>query len=340
MIRIGKYELSQENIFKFITSYDIFAKYSNNFKKIGKNFYSDFRCENNPSCQINYINGDLLYTDFGLGRSFRAIQFVMYLYNINYYEALEKINTDFNLNLGNEFKNNHKNTNTEYKVINNDVKKFVEKKPSIIKIKSRSFEQHDLVYWNKFGIKTDTLIKYNICPISCFWINDNYYIASKYSYSYNFGYVDNIFRRKIYQPFENKFKWFSNGGILMQGINILPEKGNLLIITKSLKDVMLLNDIGYNSIAPNSEATVKLDIINNMKTRFKNIIVFYDNDSTGINFSEKICNKYNLKRIFIPKESNCKDISEYSEKYGFEEANKLMNELIKNLKSKEYETIL
>ena len=94
-----KDDLTKENIFKKISSYDIFKAYCENFQEINKKFKSDLRPDDtNPSCYISQIKGDLLYTDFGEG-SYRAVDYVMRKFNLTFIEALLKLNEDFNLNL-------------------------------------------------------------------------------------------------------------------------------------------------------------------------------------------------------------------------------------------------
>lgn len=329
-------DLTKENIYKYISSYDIFKTYSRGFKDLNKSFFSDFREETHPSCQITIFNGDLLYTDFGLGKSFRAIDFVMYKFNLNYYQALEKINRDFNLNLGVLI---DKSRNKEFKITPKQTlnKSFIINKPvypksnkvKLIQIKRRNFTKDDISYWGNYGIKKSTLELFNVTPISHFWINSNMFYADKYSYSYNFEWIDGIFRRKIYQPF-NKYKWLNNGGKIIQGKHTIPEKGDLLIITKSLKDVMTLYEFGYYSIAPPSESSfIDKIYIDELKKRFKTIYIFFDNDEAGLTFASKYKELYGIDRsIIIPNEYNVKDISDFVYIYGINKAKNLIKLLL------------
>src|SRR5665647_2476748 len=57
--------LTKSNLLDVISTYQIFSAYCKNFKQISKAFKSEFRDEKSPSCMIEYIGGDLLYTDFG-----------------------------------------------------------------------------------------------------------------------------------------------------------------------------------------------------------------------------------------------------------------------------------
>ena len=91
---------------------------------------------------------------------------------------------------------------------------------------------------------------------------------------------------------------------------------------------MTLHDLGYNAIAPASESVLIPEIVvNNVKKRFKRIIIFYDRDKTGIEFTRKLTRKYNLDFFIINKRYKTKDISDFVKNFGSKEA----SELIKNI---------
>ncbi len=325
MIRVGE-DLTASNIYKYVSSYEIFKKYSKNFKQVGKKFLSDFREEKTPSCMVVQMNNDLLYTDFGLGKSFRAIGFVMELFGISYYEALDKINNDFGLGLG--ISKNRTNTSSNPVVRTPLVINAKEKGVSVIQIKSRDFLLHDIEYWGSYGISISTLKLFNVCPVSNIWVNGNHILASKYSYSYNFYVEDGVYRRKIYQPFSH-LKWISNGGKVVQGEVVLPKKGNLLIITKSMKDVMCLYEMGYTSIAPPAETMfLPEEYFVKQRQRFNKIYILYDNDEVGIAFANKFASKYSLNKVlFMPKELG-KDVSDCIRTSGLRYTKAILDSMI------------
>ena len=70
-----------------------------------------------------------------------------------------------------------------------------------------------------------------------------------------------------------------------------PKTGDVLLITKSQKDVMLAYELGIPAIAPCSEVLfLSNKQIQHLKKRFKTIVVCYDTDITGI---------HNLKQIKV-----------------------------------------
>jgi hypothetical protein len=316
-------DLTKENIFSKINSYNIFKTYCEGFEQIGKAFKSPLRPDGDkhPSAFIIMYNGDLMFKDFGKG-SYRAIPFVMERFNLTFNEALQKINEDFYLGLG-----GLKSLKTGLKMQIYDPPELKEKEPSVISIKRRTFNSDDDKYWMQYYIKQSTLSLFNVFPISNFSINEHLYFSDKLSYSYDYYWEDQIFRRKIYQPLSYN-KWYSNGGAIVQGEGMLPKEGDLLIITSSLKDVMALYELGYTAIAPTSESTFVPDnYFMKQNNRFKRIILFMDSDEAGIKANIRLSEKWKLDYILIPEGYYSKDISDLIKNHGTESAKKLLYEV-------------
>ena len=316
-------ELNKENVLEKVSSYSIFKKYCNNFKEVGKKFKSPLRDNDKvPSTYVIMYKGDLMLKDFGKG-SYRAIAFVMEYYKLNYKEALEKINYDFNLGLGNieyVFRNDHP-------VIEHHEGKINSKESSIIRVKRREFNNDDYEFWYvRYMINQHTLEQFNVYPIVNFTINDYLYFSAKLSYSYDYYWENGIFRRKIYQPLSDN-KWYSNGGMVVQGEGMLPHHGDLLIVTSSLKDVMVLYEMGYTAIAPTSETSfVPNQYFEKQQGRFKKIVLFMDSDETGMKMNKRLSEKWGLDYISIPEEYYSKDISDLVYNHDKETAKKLIYE--------------
>lgn len=319
--------LTKESIYEKINSYDIFKKYCIGFEEPNKAFKSPLRdTDKTPSSYIVFYKGDWLFNDFGKG-SYRAIDFVMELLKLSYSEALDQINYDFNLDLGPSLGGLF-----EYKPLHVDKVKDISK--TIICIKRRLWKDCDAIYWdNNYGIQKSTLEAFNVYPISAFSINDDMLFAERLAYSYDYYWEDGIFRRKIYQPL-SKSKWFSNGGMVVQGEGMLPKSGDLLVITSSLKDVMTLYELGYTAIAPTSEASfVPEKYFLKQNDRFKRIILFMDADEAGDGANKRLSDKWGLDYISIPKEYHSKDISDLVRDYNKEIALKILYEEISKDKS-------
>ena len=91
---------------------------------------------------------------------------------------------------------------------------------------------------------------------------------------------------------------------------------------------MTLYSLGITAIAPNSENLFITEAqYAKLKTKFKHIILFYDNDAPGIQCMRKIKKMYpELIATFIPRKYEAKDISDFRKKYGKEKTLKLIEQ--------------
>ena len=121
-------------------------------------------------------------------------------------------------------------------------------------------------------------------------------------------------RFKIYRPLASKYtKWRTNlTNRHVQGLAELPkEGGNLLIITKSLKDVMCLYEMGFYAISPSSETTfIPEDMLQSLRSKWKHIVILFDRDKTGMFKAREYSKKYKLDCIFVNKKFKAKDVSD------------------------------
>ena len=325
--------LHSDVILSEISEEDIFRYYCPNFKALGVKFCSDLRKDSRPSVSIALIGNNLLYKDFGYdGHTFNCFGYVMQKFNISFIEALKLIASDFSLKLTTSAP-----TVKTASLI--DVESYYPRKHSKIQIKSRDWDKRDYYYWGvKYQISKKTLIKYNIHPITYFWVNSTRFKVKSIGYAFKFdkGY-------KIYQPNEIDTKWFSNvGGDVIQGYDQLPANGGILIITSSLKDVLVLDTMGFLAVAPQSERVMSEKVISEFKDRFRNIVVLYDNDfdseiNPGQTAALKMCQKYNLDNIVLDEKYKSKDISDLVDNHGFEFAKEKLTTIIENIYGPEQE---
>lgn len=300
-------KVSEEEIFSY---YGIIVR-----KKI---FRSPLREDKNPTCSFYRTErGRLFYKDWAVNHEFDAFGFVEWKYNLNFYQAMVKVYEDMiRLNPGNSLIQNGKS------ISKRDIIKIEKKDSSQITVKRRGFSHDDLQYWKTFGISKQTLVHYKVSAINRAWVNERsayLYKKDDVCFAYHFG-----FRKyKLYFPMRKDYRFLSTH-VKIQGFNQLPEKGDILVITKSLKDVMLLHEFDIPAIALSSEAVVPdKELLCKLKLRFKNIIMFYDNDTRGILSMQKV--KAELPCMWIPKKYNVKDISDYYKVYGGKSTFKLIN---------------
>ncbi len=94
---------------------------------------------------------------------------------------------------------------------------------------------------------------------------------------------------------------------------------------------MVLYEIGYNSIALQSEMEVpSQELIDDLRSRFNYVLLLYDNDfhkgdkNPGQQMAAKICDKYNLINICIPDFYKSKDVSDLVRDYDKDTANNII----------------
>lgn len=320
----GFKQLTEENIYKQINEYDIFKYYIPDFEAINKKFTSPFRRDSIPSCSIQDWKGTLFYKDFGTGETFTAINFVKTKFNANYYETLNIISNDFNLGLHSKTMDT---SSMGYIGIPNQIRKEIPKESSI-KIKRRGWNNSvDKEYWKPYGFNKAVLRHFNIVPLSHVFIGNNCIKIKDDNPSY--AYVIDTGIYKILSPFSIDYKWITNCKAKhIQGWKQLPEFGELLVVTSSLKDVVKLYQYGYSAIAPQSENTlITIDKMTELKNRFKKIVVYFDNDEPGIEAAQLYESLFEVDYVHNPI-GDSKDISDYYKMWGDNPTRELLKELL------------
>ena len=318
-------EINREEVLKRITEYDIYNYYMPIKFKIGKIMSSPFREDVHPSFGIfkSTKDGALLFKDQATGDVGDCFKLISILYSLTYKEAVKKVWDDIV---------DKKLTISEK---GRTVRDYYKNKKTIISIERKNFTKADDTYWGQYCIDRDLLNQYEVVPISRFWINE---IGSGFTYNEKSPmYAYKVFNSfKIYRPNSElkKDKWRGNCRKYdIQGWKQLPEIGDMLVITKSLKDVMVLSLFGIPSIAPSSENTlIPEKVINEAKKRFKQLVMLYDYDDGGLIGVKKMQEAYGIEYKFIPKHYldiyNVKDISDHIKEFGKKDTKKLLKELL------------
>lgn len=301
-----------------VTEYDIYAKYIGQFK-VGMIYNSPFRKDKNPSFGIYYSKRtkQLLFKDHGTGECGNVIKFVsLFTGKTEYNDILSDIVDKLNIT------NNTKLVSS---------KQYIPPTETVIGVVRQEFTDVDINYWKQFNISINTLKKFNVNSIKyylCNGIVKGTYKRENPIYAYK---VYNNF--KIYRPLADKYtKWRNNlTDYDIQGYEQLPQKGDILFITKSMKDVMCLHEMGYPAVSPSSESTfLPKDVLEQLKTRFKRIIILFDRDVAGVKRSRKLSRETGLEAIFINKKFKAKDVSDAVKANSFKEIKNWLNETIKN----------
>lgn len=309
-------QVTLEWILARVTEYDIYQAYIGNFK-VGQIYNSPLRKDKNPSfgCYYSRTTKQLMFKDHGTGECGNVIKLVSLITGLtNYNDIL------------NDIVNKLKITNNT-KLVSS--KQYIPSGETVIGVVRQEFTQVDIDYWSQFHISLDTLKKFNVNSIKYYLCNGvvkGVYKDTNPMYAYK---VYNHF--KIYRPLADKYtKWRNNlTQSDIQGYKQLPKTGDILVITKSMKDVMCLYEMGIPAISPSSESTFIPDrVLEQLKKRFKRIIILFDRDETGVKYLRKMSQKTGLEGMLIHKKFKAKDVSDAIKANGFD---KVKNWLTKNI---------
>lgn len=316
-------DITLDYILSKVSEYDIYAHYLGQFK-VGAIYNSPFRKDKNPSFGIYYSKRtkQLLFKDHGTGECGNVVKFVsLYTGLTNYNDILKDIVKQLNIT-------------TDTKL--DSSKQYIPSSETVIGIVRQKFTPTDINYWSQFNISEKTLKKFNVNSIKyylCNGIVKGIYKEDNPMYAYK---VYNNF--KIYRPLADKYtKWRNNlTEYDIQGYAQLPSKGDTLIITKSMKDVMCLYEMGIPAISPSSESTfIPNDILEGLKKRFKRIIILFDRDNAGVKYLRKMSLKTGLEGLLVHKKFKAKDISDAIKANSFEEIKEWLYGEIKKQNTKE-----
>lgn len=249
---------------------------------IGEVTCSPFRDEHNPSFQLKYsANGKLYWTDYGYDYPRHdAAALIALTYDISIKEAFNLIKKEM-IN-GGDIMLKRKKREPRSKPVKNRYQFFY-----------KEFENYELSYWMKLGIRKPLLDFLNIKALRKIAKNGSVKVRSvRGNPAFLYLYKLHSTAFKLYRPFEsNGFKFLGqDNGNLIEGWEQLPRNGEKLIINSSYKDTAVTWRVGIPSINPTSENSMKNLFISekNLNLRFRNIYILFDNDRVGRESARKL----------------------------------------------------
>ena len=316
-------KINQESIMEHYTGLDVSSN---------KLALSPFRNDHKVTCAFYKSKSGVLYLhDFATNEHINCFSVVSRLYNCNYYEALKIIAQDFGLIHG---------TNSKQKSSIKIVPELKETNPSKIQVQIKDYTSKELEWWKQFGITIKLLKKYHIFSIQYVFLNEELKFTSFEKnpiYGYYFGKDKNGNEKwKIYFPLKTEYRFLNNlSKKVLQGYHQLPKTGDLLVVTKSMKDVVAMYGFGIAAVSPNSE-TLFLDDkkLEEFKQRFKHILVLYDNDRTGLHNMWLIRKEHPELNYFYMPWYLAKDFTDSIKLVGVENMKEYINEFMSNYKFK------
>jgi len=161
-------EITKENLFKRVSNIELLQYYIPG-KGIKYSKLCDFHKESTPSMCVDLSKG--IWKCFGCGKSGDALNYIQEKYNLTFFESLKVAFADFGLTT-------HNHTKVPLEVLGlplNQIKSL----PTDIRIKSRDWTKSDIDYWLQFGISNKTCLRFNVFPISHYWVNDYMFTIKK-----------------------------------------------------------------------------------------------------------------------------------------------------------------
>ena len=340
----GHASVSFDSIKNSVSEYNILVHYFHVYK-VPTIINSPLREDKRPSFGIYSPDGHKIsYIDFSTKERGGIFDLLCKTWNCNFMNMMDRINKDIesgNLtkDIGNNNKDNNVNctaTNTNNNIINNNIKSIKEHKSSIdLQCKTRDWQDHDIKYWESYGIGLKWLKYANVYPVAYkIIIKDNKkYImpADKYAYAY-VEFKENKTSLKIYQPYNNSgYKWSNNhDGSVISLWTKIPEYGNIVCICSSLKDALCLSaNTKIPAIALQGEGyNISDTAIKELKRRYKKICILFDNDEAGKMDSKKLAELTGFENLILPDIKGGKDISDYYKLLGKKDWLDMMNNML------------
>ncbi len=317
-----------EDILSKVTEIDIAAYYLN-ISSTPCIINSPLREDKHPSFGIQLYDNHIFYKDFSTKESGGIFTLLGKMWNCSYEQCLSKIYTDLHLFNAISLNNNPK---CSYK------RNFHTNSKTELKCKVRNWEPYDIEYWDSYGISKEWLEYVNVYPISHKIIikNGNTYTfkADKYAYAY-VEYKEEKVTLKIYQPYNKEgYKWSNKHDMSVISLwTKVPQKGDKICICSSLKDAgCLWLNTGIPALAVQGEGyNISATAVQNLKDRYKQIYILFDNDIPGIKDGIKLEALTGFKNIVLPKINGAKDISDlYLQLQNKQQFNKLILKLFEN----------
>ena len=302
-------ELSIDKILEKASELDIYRRYIGDVSPL-KMICSPLREDDHtPSFRLYYgNNGSLRFVDYGTGIKGGVFDYVKIQYPyLTFGELLERVWEDMQCVFLPQLPTVEKRLKrTQF--------------PQLL-INKRTPTVDDINLWEKWGITPNTLNHFRVEPISKFWVDRSLFKCKTLSYSY-----DLFTEFKIYRPFEKIMK-FVAGGLALQGYKLLPQRGEVCVIQKSYKDVMLMHEFGYPSFAPQAESVnVPEDVMESILKRFDKVVIWGDPDDAGKAFIQRHEDLYGVSSVM--NFDDTKDITDCCEKYGKDCAKNMTDKLL------------
>lgn len=323
-------KLTPEYILSRVKEEKVYEKYLQLRPEIGPQYRNPLRTDVHPTCTFARINNKLVFRDWSEPLYMDIFDIVQKKFGIGFNEALHKIAQDFDITPDSPVIRHVPDRQHSYK----------RRKPHF-EVAVCPLKSFHLSYLEQFGITADIAHRFNVFGIKNLWVNGK--LRYRYSeYDPAIGYYFGINSRnrakwKIYF-YRRKNKRFMGNTSRFNGWAQLPETATVLIITKSLKDIMTLHRLGLAATGPQGESVhIRKEAMQQLRQRFSYIYSLFDFDRTGIQAALRLRDEYRVEPLFLTngmygsKDYGSKDISDLVRDQGLAYARHLKDQFIDHI---------
>lgn len=324
MIALGKETVDYHTLSKEV-NFPVLLNEFFGITKIPCLINSPLRDDKHPSFKIYSPDGvNLYFKDFSTGEHGGMLKFFSLYWGVSIPKAVEKLNK----NLIETKDNSNKKAVTVNHTL--DSSKNIE-------VKVRNWKPYDKEYWESYGVTIEALKKADVYPVSHRIIEKDGKTMAIPMDKLAYAYVERKDKKvtiKLYQPYNTRgYKWLgTHRGDVISLWSTLPEKGDKVCLCSSVKDALCLTcNTGIPAIALQGEGYVMSTTAQkNLKSRFKNIYILYDNDKAGLAYAQKTSEETGFKNIILPQFEGGKDISDFYKIVGKEKFIETITPLFNN----------
>lgn len=262
--------------------------------------FSPFRKDKSPGCRFEYFDSLWWFVDNAMYKEklyFNCVELVMYMYNLEFKEALRLIS--------NKIKLKSEISVPTYQTVFDNKNKYDIK----IKVTVKKWEENNY-FSNNYGIHKDYLNLQPYYNVVDYWVSNkkspalikNKFGIPKNKIAYHFERDNSI---KLYFP-DSDIKWYSNVnednlfGYHRMGNYLINEDKSLFISSSGKDEIMLNYYLGANSLALQGETIYTLPeyLLYNLRW-FNPIYIWMDSDAAGIRCTNRLYTF--LKKVFPTK---------------------------------------
>lgn len=288
----------------------------------GELFKNPFRIDNNPGCKLSKGVKWITLKDYASKfHNWNILTATMWKFNVGFNKACYLIWDEFVFKQDKPFI-------PQTRIEEGDAVErcHIHFIPYLDKNGRAIFLERDRAYWEPLGITSDQLREDFTYSVKMFRFNDRQgRLFQVYPNSYCYALTQPSGNVKIYSPDKTVGKWVSN--CTEQDIGFLdrPIKSDTLFICKSYKDCRIQINAGYDAKWIQGERFLIPDkIIHQFSKQAKDIIIYFDNDDTGIDRSLYLadhCNQLThstkFRAVWLPEHlDNIKDNADYISAFG------------------------